>query len=137
MSNDNKPNSSAPSMPGFDPVKVWMSGIDTWSRMARENFENVRSVWQTGEGSFDPSSLWTTGMDTWTRLARENVERMNSFYDELTGLEEAAYQRAKQGAQELGEMMSESLSYAAEFGREWRKMGMEAARRGAAMLEQQ
>ena len=82
-------------------------------------------------GSFDPLKLWTAGLETWTRITRDNVERLQSFYNQAADLESATYERAKKSAKELGDMVSESVTYVADLSREWRKVGIETARRSA------
>lgn len=86
----------------------------------------------------DPFAFMSAGFDTWAQMAekatRENIDRIQGLYDELADIENAAYDRAKKGAQDLGDMMNESMTYMAELGREWRKLTLDATRRSAQMF---
>lgn len=120
----------------FDPLKIWASSMETWTRLTRENIERMQSLYQRvghGQGDDDkrdPVAFWTTGMDAWTQLACDGIERMQSFYHQVTELEGAAYERTRKNAKDLGDMVSDSVTYAADLTREWQKIGIETARRG-------
>ena len=94
----------------------------------------------------DPFAFMFSGFDTWAQVAgqmaeqmtvkttREHIDRMQSFYNEMADFENVAYGRAKKSAQDVGDMMSESITYMADLGREWRKLTVEATRRSAEMF---
>lgn len=113
-----------------DLLKLWMSGLDAWAQLTRDSVERLQSFYRHDDAR-DPAALWSAGVETWTQLARDNIERIESFCGQLVELEEAAYQQARKSAAELGNKMSESASCFADIGREWRKLGIDAARRSA------
>lgn len=124
----------------FDPTRMWMSGMDTWLRIARDNMERVHAFYDDRsahpfEGRLDPVALWSAGVDTWNQLSRENMERVQGLCDEMLDFEQAAYERAKKGAKDLGAIMTESVDCLTDLAREWRKLGIKAMRRGASAVE--
>jgi hypothetical protein len=114
----------------FDPLEIWTSSVETWTRLTRENIDRVQSFYHRGDDDKrDPMSLWTTGLDAWTQLACDNVERLQAFYHQVAEVESAAYERAKKSAKELGDIVADSMTYATDLAREWQKVGVDAARR--------
>lgn len=116
----------------FDPLKLWTAGLETWTRITRDNVERLQSFYHRSEDDKrDPLSFWNTGIDAVTQVACDNIERLQSFYNQAADLESATYERARKSAKELGDMVSESVTYVADLSREWRKLGLETARRSA------
>lgn len=117
---------------GFDPLKLWTAGFETWMRISRDNVERLQSFYhRSDDDKRDPLSFWNTGVDALTQVACDHVERLQSFYNQAADLESATYERARKSAKEIGDMMSESVTYVTDVSREWRKLGLEAARRSA------
>jgi hypothetical protein len=116
----------------FDPLKVWTSSMETWTRIARDNIGRMQSFYhRSDDDRRDPMAFWNTGMDAWTQLACDGIERLQSFYSQVAEIESVAYERARKSARDLGDMMSESVTYAADLTREWQQLGIETVRRGA------
>jgi hypothetical protein len=120
----------------FDPLKIWTASVETWTRLTRDNIDRMQSFYHRDRGpdgkdddKRDPMAFWNTGVDAWTQLACDGIERLQSFYHQVAEVESAAYERAKKSAKDLGDMMSESVTCAADLTREWQKLGIEAARR--------
>lgn len=90
------------------------------------------------ESQFDPMPFLMMGpatmFDAWAHMAKDSMERMQSFYGELADLEDSAYAQIKRNARDLGDMMSESITYVADLSREWRKLSIEAARRSTELF---
>ena len=82
----------------------------------------------------DPSAAMSAGFDTWARWTREGVARMQALSEELAKLESASYERTRTATDELAQLVTDSLSYANQIGAEWRKLTLEATRRGADMI---
>ncbi len=72
--------------------------------------------------------------DAWTKMTQEALGRMQAFYDEMAALEGKAYTRAKQTSEQLSALAADTLTYMTELAAEWRKVTLEATRRGAEML---
>lgn len=126
---ENKTSQTQPAG-AFDPLEIWTSSVEAWTRLTRENIERVQSFHHRSDhDKREPMSFWTMGLDAWTQLACDNVERVQSFYHQVAEVESAAYERARKSAKELGDIASDSMTYAAELAREWQKVGVEAARR--------
>ncbi len=126
---ENKTSQTQPES-AFDPLKMWTSSVDTWTRLTRENIDRVQSFYHRGDDEKrDPGAFFTTGLDAWTQLAFDGIERLQSFYHQVAEVESAAYERAKKSAQDLSEMVSESVAVATDVTREWHKIGLETARR--------
>lgn len=126
-------NDTSQTPPGgaFDPLKIWTSSIETWTRVTRDSIDRVQSFLHRGDDEKrDPTAFWHTGLDVCTQLACDGIERLQSFYHHATELESAAYERARQSAKDLGDMVSGSVTYAADLTREWQKLGVETVRRG-------
>lgn len=114
----------------FDPLRILTSSVDTWTRLTRENIDRVQSFYHRGdEDKRDPMAFWNTGVDAFTQLAFDNLERVQSFYTQVAEVESATYDRAKKGAKDLGDMVSESVTCATDLTRELQKIGLETARR--------
>lgn len=90
------------------------------------------------ESRFDPMPFLMMGpanmFDAWAHMAKDSMERMQSFYDELAEFEDSAYTQLKKNARDLGDMMSESITYMADLSREWRKLSIEATRRSTELF---
>jgi hypothetical protein len=115
----------------FDPLKVWTSSMETWTQMARDNIGRMPSFFhRSGDDRRSSMAFWNTGLDAWTQLACDGIERLQSFYSQVAEIESAAYERARKSARDLGDMMSESVTYAADLTREWQQLGLETVRRG-------
>lgn len=126
---ENKTSQTQPDS-AFDPLKMWTSSVETWNRLTRENIDRMQSFYHRSEDDKrDPMTFWNTGVDAWTQLACDGIERLQSFYHQASEIESASYERAKKSAKELGDMVSDSVTYAAELTREWQKIGFETARR--------
>lgn len=52
-----------------------------------------------------------------------------AYWNELSSFEAAAYERAKATTADLTKMASESFAYANQLAAEWRKLGLDAARK--------
>lgn len=116
----------------FDPLKLWTAGLETWVRITRDNVERLQSFYhRSDDDKRDPMSFWNTGVDALTQVACDHVERLQSFYNQAADFESATYERARKSAKEIGDMVSESVTYVSDVSREWRKMGLETARRSA------
>lgn len=115
----------------FDPLKIWTSSVEAWTRLTRESIDRVQSFYhRVDDDKRDPMAFWTTGLDAWTQLACDGIERMQSFYHQAAELESAVCERARKSAKDLGDMMSDSVAYAANLSRELQALGIEVARRG-------
>jgi hypothetical protein len=116
----------------FDPLKLWTAGLETWSRLTRDNVERIQSFYhRSDDEKRDPMAFWNTGADAWTQLACDNIERFQSLYHQVAELEGAAYERARKSAKDIGDMMSDTVTYAADLTRELQKVGLETVRRNA------
>jgi hypothetical protein len=63
--------------------------------------------------------------ERWTRMTQDAIARMQAFYDELARFENKAYT-----------MATDTFTYFTELAAEWRKLSLEATRRGAEMFKQ-
>jgi len=72
--------------------------------------------------------------DAFTKMTQEAMGRMQAFYDELAAWEGKAYSRAKQTSEQLSSLAADTMTYMTELAAEWRKVTLEATRRGAEMF---
>jgi len=73
---------------------------------------------------FDP-------MEMWSKWTNDGIGRMQALYDELASIEAKAYDRAKVATEQFAELTSESITYFTKIAEEWRKITLDATRRGA------
>lgn len=115
----------------FDPLKLWTSSMETWTRIARDNIGRMQSFYHRSDDDMrSPMAFWNTGLDAWTQVACDGIERVQSFYNQMTEIESLAYERARKSARDIGDMMSASVTHAADLTREWQQLGIETVRRG-------
>ena len=85
---------------------------------------------------------WPTAaaFEQFSAVARQNLDRLqttlNSYWDEIAGYENAMYERAKAASQDMANLASESISYAAALTAEWRKLSVETTRKIADTFQQ-
>ena len=77
--------------------------------------------------AFDP-------MATFGKLTEDNLQRVQALYDELASWESRAYDRTKATMSHVSEMANDSLAYASALSAEWRKLTLEATRRGVELF---
>jgi hypothetical protein len=65
----------------------------------------------------------------WNQFMDEQVRQANSFFGELDRLANENLERAQSAVDEMAKLTKESFSYGAKLAAEWRRMGLEAARR--------
>ena len=82
---------------------------------------------QKETASFDP-------MTVFGKLAEDHMARVGALYEQLGTWEASATERATATIGQLSSMTSETLAYASALSAEWRKLTLEATRRGAAMF---
>ena len=82
---------------------------------------------------FDPFDQFSR----YSRMTQDSIARMQAFYDELAKLELKAYEAAKKNADHLGQMLSDTMDYATAMTAEWRKMSIEAVRKGTDAVKAQ
>lgn len=87
-----------------------------------------------GDTSFDPATAFQIGFDTLTRLTKDGIARGEALMDELTKIEAAGYARARSAANDVANLMTESMTYVTELCAEWRKIGIEASRKARTMV---
>jgi hypothetical protein len=102
--------------------------------MSKTNTSQPQQEKASAAPGFDPIIPLVLSLDAWSRLAQENIGRAQSFYDELASFESASYERAKKTANEMADLVSDSIAYASKLAAEWRALTIEATRRGAAAL---
>lgn len=83
---------------------------------------------------FDPSAAFSSGLEAWAKMTQEGVTRMQSFFDELAKLETSHYERTRSAADEMTKLVGDTFAYANQLSSEWRKLTLEATRRGTEAL---
>jgi hypothetical protein len=73
-------------------------------------------------------------LQIWARLVRQQSASVLGLWDELASLEAAAYARFRRTGQELADLGADTVSDATRLAALWRRMGIAATRRGAALL---
>ncbi len=73
------------------------------------------------------------GFEPWVQAATANTERLQatltSYWNELAGFENAAYERARTASNDLAKLTTDSIAYASAIAAEWRRVGLEATRK--------
>ncbi len=82
----------------------------------------------------DPAAALSAGMDQWARMSEQGVKRMRAAFDELAAFEAKGYERARSAADELTKLASDSVAYMNQIASEWRRLTLDAARKGADMM---
>jgi hypothetical protein len=99
------------------------------SQAQQDTPRNTSSTRLPFEGPF------STVVELWTRMTRDGVGRVQAFGDEWIAIESAAYDRARGAAEEVSRLVADSIDYSARLAAEWRKLGIDAARRSAELMD--
>lgn len=88
--------------------------------MSEKNEKNVSQVQQT--------------QDFWKKSMEETVARMGSGFEELAKLEQMATDQARVALNDMARLSQEGLTYAGKLSSEWRRLSLDAFKRGAELL---
>jgi len=84
-----------------------------------------------------PEPMHMPFFDPFTQMApyiQDGIDRLQAFYDELSELEQAAYDRSKQLTTQVNDMVAGTMQYATALAGEWRKITLESTQRTAQMF---
>lgn len=74
------------------------------------------------------------GMELWTSMMDAQAARFESMLGQMEKVERERNERALSAVEDLASLVKTSLSYQQQLADEWRKLGLEAARKSAAMM---
>lgn len=84
--------------------------------------------------SLFPSLPGMPGMDAWRTMMEAQTDRFGKMLSELERLERERHDRSLTALEDMAKLMKSTLEYQRELGTEWRKLGLEAARKGAELV---
>jgi hypothetical protein len=74
------------------------------------------------------------GLDAWRSVMEAQTERFEKMTAELERMERERHERALTALEDMAKLMKSTLEYQRELTTEWRKMGLEAAKKSAELV---
>lgn len=74
------------------------------------------------------------GMEMWRSMMEAQSERFEKVLSEMERLEKERHERAVGAIDDVAKLMKSSIEYQRELTDQWRKAGLDAARKGAELM---
>ena len=75
------------------------------------------------------------GVEAWTSMMSAHNERFEQMLSEMGRLEAERHERAVRSLDDVTQLIKSGLEYQAQLTSQWREMGLEATRKGVAMVQ--
>ena len=74
------------------------------------------------------------GVEMWRSMMEAQAERFEKMVSEMERLEKERHERAVSAIDDVTKLMKSSMEYQRELTEQWRKAGLDAARKGADLM---
>ncbi len=83
---------------------------------------------------FFPGFPAMPGLDAWRSMMEAQRQRFETMVAELDRMERERHERALTALEDMSKLMKSTLEYQRELTTEWRKMGIEAAKKSVELV---